>query len=87
MTRQMHAHFLHSQKCIQENTTKKGENQRCGMHVWWFENARSAICQSVSQCILGSRLPCIFTEQRRHYSTLLGPTERTPSWTTSVESF
>jgi hypothetical protein len=30
-------------------------------------------CQSVSQCILGSRLSRVFTEQRRHYSTLLGP--------------
>jgi hypothetical protein len=29
--------------------------------------------QSVSQCILGCRLSCIFTEQRRHYSTLPGP--------------
>ena len=26
-----------------------------------------------SQCILGSRLSRVFTEQRRHYSTLLGP--------------
>jgi hypothetical protein len=29
--------------------------------------------QSVSQCILGNKLSCIFTEQRRHYSTLPGP--------------
>jgi hypothetical protein len=36
--------------------------------IWRFS-------QSVSQCILGIRLSCIFTEQRRHYSTLLGPRE------------
>jgi hypothetical protein len=40
-----------------------------GLIVVKYGHRSMNLSQSVSQCILGS----IFTEQRRHYSTLLGP--------------
>jgi hypothetical protein len=46
------------------------EDHRDGASAFTF--AEASVSQSVSQCILDSRLPCIFTEQRRHYSTLPG---------------
>jgi hypothetical protein len=52
---------------VGKDINKVGQN----VCIRYQEEGTDSVSQSVS--ILGSRLSCIFTEQRRHYSTLLGP--------------